>query len=495
MRIKHVHIENFRCLQHLDVDVQTGVNLLIGENNTGKSAFLHALNQALGRGASFEVEDFFVEDPNAGIGALKPIRIDLELRPTPAPTFSAAFVTEFADEIDFDAAGAPYLMFRTQASFDMNEGAIRVEFAAIKSDGTARAMSARKRFALRGFIPFYMADAFRDTVRELRTRRGFWGQLIDSALLDAGTEAAVTQALKDINDSILANTPRFSEIRERFREIGRVIPTVPSPDDVVLNPLTADPAAVLKNPEILLRTMDAPRGFALDRHGEGTRSVGYLVIFRAFVDLLAKEENDNMEAEPVLGIEEPEAHLHLHARRGIANVLSEPDKQAFITSHSTAIAQRVPVDSITLFRRDGAGCVATQAPMNAAGGGPLFEPRERTTLQRELRSGAAEALFSRAVLLFEGESEVRALPFFASAAGIELDLRGISFVSVDGQAFSPMLRLFGSQALKIPWVILSLPRFPGHLDCGDLFAQGGVRDGYEVPARVPATRGRAGAAA
>jgi len=42
---------------------------------------------------------------------------------------------------------------------------------------------------------------------------------------------------------------------------------------------------------------------------------------------------------------------------------------------------------------------------------------------------------------------------------------------------------------------LSLPRFPGHLDCGDLVAQGGVRDGYQVPTRVPEAGGRARTAA
>ena len=31
---------------------------------------------------------------------------------------------------------------------------------------------------------------------------------------------------------------------------------------------------------------------------------------------------------------------------------------------------------------------------------------------------------------------------------------------------------------------MSLPRFPGHLDCGEVVAQGGVRDGYEVPSGV-----------
>jgi hypothetical protein len=32
---------------------------------------------------------------------------------------------------------------------------------------------------------------------------------------------------------------------------------------------------------------------------------------------------------------------------------------------------------------------------------------------------------------------------------------------------------------------LSLPRFPGHLDCGEVIAQRGVPDGYEVSSRVP----------
>ena len=44
-------------------------------------------------------------------------------------------------------------------------------------------------------------------------------------------------------------------------------------------------------------------------------------------------------------------------------------------------------------------------------------------------------------------------------------------------------------------VLMSLPRFPGHLDCGDSVAQGGVRDGNEVPSGVSSTGGRARAAA
>ena len=403
-----------------------------------------------GRGTTFELEDFFAHAANATPAALPTIRIDLEFRATPEADFSAAFTTEFVDNIDFDSAGAPFLNFRTEASFDATESRIRVDYFSVKADGTTRRMPTGKRGVLRRFIPFYLADAFRDTLRELRNRRGFWGRLVDSILLDPATATSVANALQAINTSILTATPRLGEIRDRFREIGRIIPTAPPPNDVVMNPVAVDSATVLRNLEVLLQTLDSPRGFALDRHGEGTRSVGYLVIFRAFVDLLARDENDNMEAELVLGIEEPEVHLHPHARRAIAGVLGVLDRQTFVTTHSTAIARQVPADHITLLRRAGGGCVASQVPVYdpANAGAPFFAPRQRSILERELRSGAAEVFFARAVLLFEGESEVRALPFCARALGIDLHLHGISLVPVDGKAYAPRCGCLE----RTPWV-------------------------------------------
>ncbi len=456
MRIARIHIENFRCLRAFDLVAKADINLLIGENNTGKTSLLHALDRALGRGTSFELEDFFVQAANAP-AALPTIRIDLELRATPAPDFSVAFTTEFVDNIDFDAVGAPFLNFRTEASFDAAESRVRVDYFSVKADGTTRRLSISKRGLLRRFIPFYLADAFRDTVRELRNRRGFWGRLVDSIQLDPATAAAVATAIQTINTSILAATPRLGEIRTRFREIGRIIPTASAPNDVVVNPVAVDSATILRNLEVLLQTLDSPRGFPLDRHGEGTRSVGYLVIFQAFVDLLAREENDNVEAEPLLGIEEPEVHLHPHARRAIAGVLAAIGRQTFVTTHSTAIARQVGADQVTLLRRGGNGCVASQIPVDdpANPGSPFFAPRQRSILERELRSGAAEVFFARAVLLFEGESEVRAVPLFARALGIDLHLHGISLVPVDGKAYVPLLRMLGTNALGIPWVVLS----------------------------------------
>ena len=40
---------------------------------------------------------------------------------------------------------------------------------------------------------------------------------------------------------------------------------------------------------------------------------------------------------------------------------------------------------------------------------------------------------------------------------------------------------------------MTLPRFPGHLDCGERFAsERGVQDGHAIPSRVPGAGGGVG---
>ena len=68
MKIKHFIIENFRAIEHLDIDCADGINVLIGDNGAGKSSVLEALsllfswvsarlNVSNGRGQSIRQED------------------------------------------------------------------------------------------------------------------------------------------------------------------------------------------------------------------------------------------------------------------------------------------------------------------------------------------------------------------------------------------------------------------------------------------------------
>ena len=60
---------------------------------------------------------------------------------------------------------------------------------------------------------------------------------------------------------------------------------------------------------------------------------------------------------------------------------------------------------------------------------------------------------------------------------------------------SPEMQQFVKGFDALGHEVMSLPRFPGHLDCGEFVAQRGVQDGYPIPTRVPSARGRVGAAA
>ena len=167
---------------------------------------------------------------------------------------------------------------------------------------------------------------------------------------------------------------------------------------------------------------------------------------------MARDENDNLESTPVLGIEEPEVHLHPHAIRALGTMLTTPPRQMFLRTHSPELAQSISLTSIQVMRRGIAGTERQVVPKSAAGS-PLLDQRDQTKLDRALRTGAIEVLFSRATVLCEGPSEIQAYPYFASALGIDMDKLSLSLVPVDGSYFFHLLRIMADDALRIPWVI------------------------------------------
>ena len=48
MYLKKVHIKNYKAIEELDIDLKPGVNLLIGDNGTGKTSVLEGIAVALG---------------------------------------------------------------------------------------------------------------------------------------------------------------------------------------------------------------------------------------------------------------------------------------------------------------------------------------------------------------------------------------------------------------------------------------------------------------
>ncbi len=76
-------------------------------------------------------------------------------------------------------------------------------------------------------------------------------------------------------------------------------------------------------------------------------------------------------------------------------------------------------------------------------------------VERYLDVTRGEILFSKGVILVEGEAEQYLVPRLAALAGYDLDELGISVCSVAGTNFAPYVKLLSKKSLNIPFSIIT----------------------------------------
>lgn len=465
MHIYRVRIKNFRCLSNFEIILSPGVSLFVGENNSGKSTLLYAIEKVLGRNPSrFELEDFYAPASGFNPRTSEPIEIDIELRPFPSvanqsstSSFSEQFIQEFTGKIDIDDKGQLFIA-RVKAQYDSTTQQVQHGYFSVNVVGMESPLNNRDRFRLRSYVPFYLVNAFRDSNEELHPqRRSFWGRLLEAIPVDAALTARVTASLASVNDDLVTNTPRLQEIKDRFISLKDVIGLADVPDCVQIHPIPPEPQELLRNLDVLLQTRGSSKHFRLSQHGEGMRSLAVLTIFRIFVQTLVREENENEEANPILAIEEPEAHLHPHTQRAVVEQLGSLAGQVFVTTHSPQVTEQSEIQRIYLFQKPGPASKLKYLPESHPVNPPqpfLTDP-VKVKLDRYLKGGGADIFFARCVVFFEGDSERLALPVFAKAININLNQLGITLLPVSGKDYEPYLRVLHSSAFGIPCVILS----------------------------------------
>jgi putative ATP-dependent endonuclease of OLD family len=176
--------------------------------------------------------------------------------------------------------------------------------------------------------------------------------------------------------------------------------------------------------------------------GDGRLNQIYLALWSAKNEL--KEEK--IEEFSIICIEEPEAHLHPHQQRKLAEYLNKTLKgQVILTTHSPQITSEFSPNSIIrLLNEYGATRAASEGCSNIID--DAF-----SDFGYRMSIIPAEAFYSDVVLLIEGPSEELFYKTLAKQLDIDLDRLNISVMMVDGIGFKPFINILNS--LEIEWVL------------------------------------------
>lgn len=154
-------------------------------------------------------------------------------------------------------------------------------------------------------------------------------------------------------------------------------------------------------------------------------------------------------AVTILAIEEPEAHLHpVNQRLIYKDVIQNSNNSVLLTTHSTHITAIAPIDSIVHLHND--GTMGTEIHATAAM--PMDEG-EFLDVERYLDVKRGEIYLGKAVLLVEGIAEEYLVPRFAELLGKPLDEKGIVVCNINCTNFTPYVKLLHS--LDIPYAVIT----------------------------------------
>lgn len=423
---------------NLDLNLTKGLNVIIGENDSGKTAIIDAIKLVL-KTHSYEYirvddKDFF-QDANR-------FRIELtfeELIPEEAKNF-----TEWLGWNGTGANAKSFLRLNYDVKRQKNKILPTDVKAGVDEDGYLLTAEAKEYLKATYLKP--LRDAENELIAKRNSRlsqillgdEAFKGKEKDNDLVKifSGLKEELENYFKGIDSE--TGQPKATEGRQIKDKIDSYIKSFYSKDnESEFESTSTDIKSILEKLTLTLK-------------GEPNPGLGTLNRLFMATELLHLTKS-NWSGLRLGLVEELEAHLHPQAQMQVIEAFQkQKDIQLILSTHSPNLASKLKLENLIICNN------ANTFPM-----GDTYTKLGKDDykfLEKFLDTTKSNLFFAKGVILVEGWAEELLLPSIAKAIGISLTEKGVSIVNIGHTGFDHYAKIYLRQAepnMTIPVAVIT----------------------------------------
>lgn len=438
MHISNISIENFRLFEKFALDLNPGLNVLVGENNSGKTALIDAIRIALDTNSAewtrVSEEDFYGDAVNFLVQIkFENITID-----------QAQVFVEHLTHQEVDGGGRKsvlYVNLIANLTNNLRRGNrfIRTE---LRSGANAEGPAIERE--IKEYLSATYLKPLRDAEAELSAGRSSrLAQILASSrkMQEANNfEELLTNFIRASQET--KSNPGISasrgSIEEHFHNL--TFENDKEKFELAVQILGSKDFSQMSEPEKVRAFQNILERLSLTLdEGNTLQGLGYNnILFMATELILLEQEAGQF---PLLLIEEPEAHLHPQLQMKFLKFIREkysksgsPALQSILSTHSPNLASKASLESLIVMKNGKA------YPMKK--GMTKLDDEDYAFLEKFLDVTKANLFFAKAVLIVEGDAENILLPTISELLGRPLENYGVSIVNVGNTAYARYAKIF-----------------------------------------------------